>query len=179
MKKLFRKNKKTIFNKIYENHSQQLFLLILRYVVSQFDAEEVLQRGFIKVYEALDDFTYENDKASLGWLKRIMVNESLLFLREQKRLTLSDNISFNETSSNQSPEVENKLGMDDCLSLVRNLPDGYRTVFNLYVIEGYAHKEIAEILHISESASRSQLTRARNILKSQLKSLNYATELVG
>lgn len=174
MLSLFKKNKKTVFNRLYKSYSEQLFLLILRYVVSQFDAEEVLQRGFIKAYEALDRFNYENEKATLGWLNKIMVNESLLFLREQKRLTLSDDNELNKNSIFLRPEIEDKLELESCLRLVRNLPDGYRTVFNLYIIEGYSHKEIAEKLKISESASRSQLTRARNSLKEQLKSLDYA-----
>jgi RNA polymerase sigma-70 factor (ECF subfamily) len=179
MLRLFKKNKKTVFNRLYESYSEQLFLLVLRYVVSQFDAEEVLQRGFIKVYEGLDHFKYENEKATIGWLNQIMVNESLLFLREQKRMTLSDELEVNDKSILLIPEIEVKLELESCLRLVRNLPDGYRTVFNLYVIEGYSHKEIAENLKISESASRSQLSRARNTLKQQLKSFDYEGELIG
>jgi len=179
MLRLFKKNKKTVFNELYQAYSEQLFLLILRYVVSQFDAEEVLQRGFIKVYENLDRFHFENEKASLGWLNKIMVNESLLFLREQKRLTLSDELEFNNGSIFLVPEIEVKLELESCMRLVRNLPDGYRTVFNLYVIEGYSHKEIAKNLNISESASRSQLSRARHTLKQQLKSFDYEGELIG
>nr|WP_320117541.1 sigma-70 family RNA polymerase sigma factor [uncultured Marinifilum sp.] len=179
MLNLFNKNKKTIFNKIYEQYSERLFLLIIRYVKSQFDAEEVLQRGFIKVYKALDKFKFENEKASISWLTKIMVNESLLFLREQKRLNLSEDSDFQNLSIFQIPEAEDNLALESCLLLIRNLPDGYRTVFNLYVIEGYSHKEIAEKLKISESASRSQLSRARNILKQQLKPSSYATEIVG
>jgi len=179
MLRLFKKNKKTVFNRLYESYCDQLFLLVLRYVVSQFDAEEILQRGFIKIYEALDNFKFKNEKATLGWLNQIMVNESLLFLREQKRLTLANEGEFQDLSILQTPEIENKLELESCLKLVRSLPDGYRTVFNLYVIEGYSHKEIAKKLNISESASRSQLSRARNTLKIQLKSTNYAAKYVG
>lgn len=179
MLRLFKKNKKTVFNKLYKSYSERLFLLVLRYVVSQFDAEEVLQRGFIKAYKGIDHFKYENEKATLGWLNQIMVNESLLFLREQKRMTLIDQQELKNNSILLVPEIEDKLELESCLRLVRNLPDGYRTVFNLYVIEGYSHKEIAQKLNISESASRSQLTRARNTLKKQLKSLDYEGELIG
>jgi len=179
MLRFFIKNKKALFNRLYDSYSERLFLLVLRYVVSQFDAEEVLQRGFIKAYEGLDHFKYENEKATLAWLNQIMVNESLLFLREQKRMTFSDDSEFNNRSILLVPEIECKLELESCLRLVRNLPDGYRTVFNLYVIEGYSHKEIAKKLRISESASRSQLTRARNTLKQQLKSLDYEGELIG
>jgi len=179
MLSLFKKNKKSIFNRLYESYSERLFLLVIRYVVSQFDAEEVLQRGFIKAYEGLDHFKYENEKATLGWLNQIMVNESLLFLREQKRMTLSDDHDLANNSILFIPEIEVKLELESCLRLVRNLPDGYRTVFNLYVIEGYSHKEIAKNLNISESASRSQLTRARHSLKQQLKSFDYEGERIG
>ncbi|MPQ48199.1 sigma-70 family RNA polymerase sigma factor [Marinifilum sp. N1E240] len=179
MLRLFKKNKKTVFNRLYQSYSKPLFLLVLRYVASQFDAEEVLQRGFIKIYEALDNFKFENEKATIGWLNQIMVNESLLFLREQKRLTLANDNEFQNLSILEIPDIENTLELESCLKVIRNLPDGYRTVFNLYVIEGYSHKEIAKELNISESASRSQLTRARNTLKTQLKSHNYAAKYVG
>ncbi len=179
MLKFFTRNKQNLFESLYHQYSEQLYLIVIRYVVSQFDAEEVLQRGFIKVYEGLSSFSYVNEKATKGWLSRIMVNEALMFLREQKRLSLSEDTSELRIISLQMPEVECKLAYEACLSLVRNLPDGYRTVFNLYVIEGYSHKEIGEMLNISESASRSQLTRARAILKEQIKSMNYATEFAG
>ncbi|MCT4648191.1 MAG: sigma-70 family RNA polymerase sigma factor [Carboxylicivirga sp.] len=178
MLKLFNRNKKTLFDCLYNQYSEQLYLLILRYVVSQFDAEEVLQRGFIKVYEGLGQFKFHNNKATLAWLNRIMVNESLMFLREQKRLSASYEDHLSEPEIIQHPDVESELAYESCLKLVRNLPDGYRTVFNLYVIEGYSHKEISEMLKVSESASRSQLTRARSLLKEQLKSTHYEIEHV-
>jgi RNA polymerase sigma-70 factor (ECF subfamily) len=178
MPNLFKRNKKAFFEALYNNYSERLYLLILRYVVSQFDAEEVLQRGFIKAYANLKSFKLENDKATLGWLNRIMVNEALLFLREQKRLSLSDDITETGVSLLQQPDAEADINYEACLSLVRQLPDGYRTVFNLYAIEGYSHKEISELLKITESASRSQLSRARTILQEQLKTVYYGTEQV-
>jgi len=173
----FTRNKKTRFESLYQDYSEQLYLLIIRYVVSQFDAEEVLQRGFVKVYQKIDQFDYRSKKETKAWLNQIMVNESLLFLREQKRLHLK----ANDTDINLilQPEIEDKMAYEACISMIRNLPDGYRTVFNLYVLEGYSHKEIAEQLSISESASRSQLSRARKILQKQLKSMDYEAERVG
>ena len=179
MLKFFKRNNQSFFENLYHRYCEQLFLLVLRYVVSEFDAEEVLQRGFIKVYEGLPQFKQENEKATLGWLNRIMVNEALMFLREQKRLTLVEAVEDECPILIQLPEAEKGLAYEACLKLVRNLPDGYRTVFNLFVIEGYSHKEIGEMLNISESASRSQLTRSCSILKEQLKSTNYEAELVG
>ena len=179
MLNLFKKNKNAQFNTLYHTYSERLYLLVLRYVVFRFDAEEVLQRGFIKVYEGLGNFKQLNDKATLGWLSRIMVNESLLFLREQKRLILSDYADDEAQSILLMPDAEDELAYESCLRLVSNLPVGYRAVFNLYAIEGYAHKEIAVMLNITESASRSQLARARQQLKEQLKALNYENERIG
>ncbi|MCG8581308.1 MAG: hypothetical protein MI866_15405 [Bacteroidales bacterium] len=102
MLNLFKRNRKAFFEALYNTYSEQLYLLILRYVVSQFDAEEVLQRGFIKAYAGLKQFKHENEKATLGWLNRIMVNESLLFLREQKRLTLTDELCITDASGQKN-----------------------------------------------------------------------------
>lgn len=176
---LFKRNQKEYFNTLYRQYADQLYLLALRYVVSEFDAEEVIQRGFIKVYEQLDKFRHQNEKATKGWLSKIMVNESLLFLREQKRLIIADNMSVVEQRLVLQPEAEQSINYETCLKLVRQLPDGYRAVFNLYVIEGYSHKEIAATLNITEGTSRSQLNKARTLLQKQIKTLEYETELVG
>ncbi|MCT4644153.1 MAG: sigma-70 family RNA polymerase sigma factor [Carboxylicivirga sp.] len=176
---LFKRNKKSRFDALYDRYANQLYLLVLRYVVSQFDAEEVVQRGFIKVHQALDNFKYESERATIGWLNQIMVNEALLFLREQKRLWQMMEVDTLETEHLYASEADLDLSYEECLKLVRQLPDGYRTVFNLYAIEGYSHKEIAELLKISESASRSQLSRARTLLKQAFKTSDYANELIG
>ena len=176
---LFKRNKKDFFDALYRRYADQLFLLILRYVVSEFDAEEVLQRGFIKAYEHLNKFDHQNEKATKGWLYKIMINESLLFLREQKRLVFPDNLLTIEHQVSQNPEAEATLNYEACLKLVRQLPDGYRAVFNLFVIEGYSHKEIATSLNITEGTSRSQLNKARTLLQKKIKTLDYETELVG
>jgi len=171
--------RKILFNNLYDKYAELLFLLILRYVGHENDAEEVLQRGFIKAYNKLSDFKKYNEKATKGWLSTIMINESLLYLREKKRLILFDNSSLSEYSNISTEENEIELTYEECLKLVQELPLGYRTVFNLNVIEGYKHAEISNILNITESSSRSQLTRARAILITKIKALRYETKRIG
>nr|WP_321452298.1 sigma-70 family RNA polymerase sigma factor [uncultured Carboxylicivirga sp.] len=173
---IFKRNKQKRFEALYRTYAKNLYVLSLRYVANSFDAEEVVQRAFIKVFEKLDAFKEENEQATKGWLNRIVINESLLLMREQKRIQLNDDTTFNEPYTDSLPDTD--LSYQECLSLVRNLPDGYRAVFNLYVIEGYSHKEIAAMLYISEASSRSQLTRARAYLQKQIKQLNYETEVI-
>ncbi|TKG97133.1 RNA polymerase sigma factor [Puteibacter caeruleilacunae] len=172
MRSIFKNNKQRYFERIYKEHAKALFLLVLRYVSSEFDAEEVIQRGFIKVYSNLDSFQEQPGKTIKPWLNKIMVNEALLFLREQNRLKLKEQYEEYDLITDFQDE---HIATEECLSLVRQLPDGYRAIFNLYVIEGYAHKEIAEMLHITESTSRSQLVRARKILQSKIK--QYETNI--
>ena len=164
---VFSKNKKNQFDLIYEKYVKMMYLLTIRYVGSEFNAEEVVQRGFIKAYKGLRKFDNQGEAALKGWLSKIMINEALLFLREQNRFSFQ--LVIEENTEVQSPQIEQDLDYESCLRYIRQLPDGYRTIFNLYVIEGYSHKEIAGMLNLSESASRSQLSRARNILKEKLK----------
>ena len=171
------KNRQEQFDAIFRMHSKMIFLIALRYVSSEFDAEEVVQRSFVKIYKAMGNLDNRGEHALKGWLSKIAVNESLLFLREQKRFQNDDELL--ETGIEESLEMDIDIDYELCLKLVRELPTGYRSVFNLFVIEGYSHKEIAELLGIAESASRSQLTRARNILKKKIKKLYSHGKIVG
>lgn len=164
-------NKKKKFKKLYDSYSDLLFVIALRYVSNEFDAQEVLQRGLIKAYKNLNKFRGNAAAEEKAWLKRIVINESLLFLREQKRHKVTE---LTIESDWEEEVTEDLLNPEICFQLVKDLPDGYRSVFNLYVIEGYSHKEIAEELAISESTSRSQLQRARKLLQSKIK--HYETE---
>ncbi|MCL3782304.1 sigma-70 family RNA polymerase sigma factor [Prolixibacteraceae bacterium JC049] len=159
-------NRKKKFKNLYDTYSELLFVVALRYVSNQFDAEEVIQRGFIKAYKSLNKFRGKTAAEEKAWLKRIMINESLLFLREQKRHLVTE---LTIESDWEEELEEEALNPELCFQLVKDLPDGYRSVFNLNVIEGYSHKEIAEELGISESTSRSQLQRARKLLQSKIK----------
>jgi RNA polymerase sigma-70 factor (ECF subfamily) len=130
------------------------------------DTKDVLAEAFIKIFQHVKNFDFHDEVGLEAWLKRIVVNQSLMFLRKNRNLVRAINIEDNHLLLIAPVEIE--LHAEDLYKLILELPLGYRTVFNLYVIEGYSHKEIAEQLTISESASRSQLTHARQRLMTLL-----------
>jgi RNA polymerase sigma-70 factor (ECF subfamily) len=137
-----------------------------RYLKDKQDAEEVLMDGFMKVFENLSKVEYRDENSFEAWIKRIMVNEALMFLRKKKQLIYSNEEAIEEVESKFS--IANNLAAEDIYRLILSLPLGYRTIFNMFAIEGYTHKEIAQLLNITESTSRSQLTKARVLLKELL-----------
>ena len=149
----------------YEKFAPLMYPLCLRYVREISEAEDVMISGFMKAFDKIDTFS---GKGSLsGWLRRIMINQALGHLRKNKTMYLEVDL---EAADNQ-PQMKWSAGhleAEDRMKLGRQLPLGYRTVFNLYAIEGYSHKEIAEILGISENTSKSQLSRARGLLQKQI-----------
>lgn len=139
-----------------------------RYVNDRQDAEDVLQEGFIKVFQHLSAFRHEGSLE--GWIRRIMVTTALNFLKKYHHLVLRLDESLE--SGIQDPEqADQGLMLKDTLQTLRRLAPGYRTIVNLYAIEGYSHKEIAEMLGITESTSRSQYARARQWLRARLQPL--------
>ena len=142
-------------------------MVCLRYVKSLPDAEEAMLNGFFNFYKAIDRFVY-NGKGSIGgWLKKIMVNECLMYLRKQGRLNI-----VNEDHAAKIGEDDGqiaRMNANEIFKLVMELPAGYRTVFNLFVVEGYSHKEIAGLLGITEGTSKSQLNKARLQLQKVIK----------
>lgn len=139
-----------------------MFLLSYRYVNHKEDAEEIVSDGFIKILLNLPKVEFRNVASFEAWMRKIMVNECLMFLRKRKK-TIENERGFESLSTHSNIEIEQEAA--HLLELILSLPEGYRTVFNLYVIEGYSHKEISKKLSIGESTSRSQLTKARNLLK--------------
>jgi RNA polymerase sigma factor (sigma-70 family) len=142
---------------LYELYKDVLYPICLRYIKQNEEAEDVFIEGFYKIFSKIND--YKGDGSFEGWMKKIMVNESLMFLRKRNRLHLMVELTDQDVS--EPPETEDGLEYEQFLSILQLLPDGYRTVFNLYVIEGYKHKEIAEILNISINTSKSQLILAK------------------
>jgi len=142
--------------------------LCQRYLKNHHDAEDAFIKAFDKVFKNLFKFEYRG-KDSLGhWISRIMVNECLMILRQSRRMELID-----ENSKVQVSHIDNLSSDTDYIyDLILELPLGYRTVFNLFAVEGYSHKEIAEKLGITEGTSKSQMSKARNLLQNQLNKLN-------
>ncbi|QJD78130.1 RNA polymerase sigma factor [Spirosoma rhododendri] len=149
----------------YERFSGRMLGVCMRYCANRDDAEEVMLDGFMRVFEKIDQF--REDGSFEGWIRRVMVTESLMFLRKNKQwrqeIPIEDAVIEPDYVWADSAIHEN-----DLLRMVNQLPDGYRTVFNLYAIEGYSHADIADLLGISEGTSKSQLSRARAILQATI-----------
>jgi RNA polymerase sigma factor (sigma-70 family) len=147
---------------LYDRYAPAMFAVCRRYLRSREDAEEALVSGFFKVFSRIQDF---NGSGSLeGWIRRIMVNESLMLLRQAQLLVFpGDDLS--ETEQEDSFSIEAALSAAEILELVETMPIGYRTVFKLYVLEGFKHHEIAELLGISINTSKSQLILAKERLR--------------
>ncbi|MEQ9415629.1 MAG: sigma-70 family RNA polymerase sigma factor [Cyclobacteriaceae bacterium] len=158
---------------LYAHYSGKMYALCCRYVPSKMEAEDVLVVAFTKVFERIDQFKAEGSFE--GWLRRIVVNESLTYLRRNKNMYLETEIEAVDKNPDFG-QLENHLEADDLLRMVGELPTGYRMVFNLYAIDGYSHKEIADQLEISENTSKSQLSRARVFLQKKLTALEKEVE---
>lgn len=151
---------------LYRRYSPKLFGVCLRYASNREEAEDFLQEGFIKIYRNL--YKYKPTGSFSAWLYRLMVNVALEKIRQnQKRknqMSLDDLVNDPETSD----DIFSSFGARNIISMVQKLPEGYRIIFNLYVVEGYSHKEIASLLEITESTSKSQLSRAKATLRKML-----------
>ncbi len=159
-----RKGNAAAQRELYDKYAGQMLSVSRRYVRSVEDGEEVISNAFIKVFAKIDQ--YSGEGALGGWIRRIVVNESLNFIRYQKNLFVeADEENLSEISH---ADVDEQNDAEHLMQMVSGLPTGYRTVFNLYGIEGYTHKEIGEMLGISENTSKSQLSKARKMLQKQL-----------
>jgi RNA polymerase sigma-70 factor (ECF subfamily) len=147
----------------------------MRYAKDQFEAEDMLQTGFVKVFRKLND--YRGEGSFEGWMRRIMVHTSIEFYRKSLRtLNVVDIGEIHEQEASTAFDMSS-INVKDLMKLIQNLSNGYRLVFNMYAIEGYSHKEIAAELGITEGASKSQLSRARAVLREQvLKLEGYRNE---
>jgi RNA polymerase sigma factor (sigma-70 family) len=162
---------------LYKTLASRMMGICLRYAKDTFEAEDVLQMGFVKVFQKVSDFRGEGSFE--GWVRRIMVNTAIESYRKNLR---NLNIVDIDEVYDQPQNTFDMSGLElkDLLKLVQQLSNGYRLVFNMYVIEGYSHKEIAKQLGITEGASKSQLSRARAILKEKIikmEGLNYASHI--
>ena len=156
---------------MYEKYSSLLLGVCMRYTKDIFEAEDILQEGFIKVFTRIKQ--YEGKGSFIGWLRKIMVNTAITYYHKNIRYKNQQDLS----------EIEEIIGVEDAflqfdftheelLNTIQDLPSGYKMVFNLYAIEGYKHKEIAEMLGIDENTSKSQYSRARKLIQKKLEELS-------
>jgi len=151
--------------KLYARLAPKMFGVCLRYAKDRHEAEDNLQEGFITVFTKLKEFRHEGSFE--GWVRRIMVNTSLDSYRKKQPLLYVDEMKKMESSAGEEEMLAN-LPVEELVKIIQQLPPRYRMVFNLYVMEGFNHGEISRELGISEGASKSDLSRAREILRSKL-----------
>lgn len=151
---------------LYRRFSPRMYAVCLRYASNAEEAEDILQEGFIKIFKKLDSFRGEGSFE--GWIRRIFVNTAIEHFRRKRYLQPVTEKEEN-TIEGKSLSALDGLAEKDILALVRQLSPGYRTVFNMYVVEGYTHKEIGDMLGISEGTSKSQLSRAKVILQDMVR----------
>lgn len=150
---------------LYEQYKTKMYAVCLRYANSKEEAEDFLVEGFFKVFKDLHQYNYQSPLAF--WIKKVIINTALMSLRKKRVITFpTTDLMDNELQ--QAPEVWQQLAAETILQAIQSLPAGYQTIFNLYAIEGYSHKEIGEQLGIAESTSRSQYTRAKKTLQQLL-----------
>ena len=157
----------------YDTYSPKLYPICLRYTENTADAEAILLEGFLKIFQHLHQF--EGKGSLLNWMKKVMVNTALMHIRKRKALNFAL-LEFGKAEIAIAPEVLDQLAVEDLLAVIQKLPFGFRTIFNLYAIEGFSHKEIASELNISENTSRSQYARAKKALRRHLRKLQSELE---
>lgn len=160
---------------LYKQTAAKMLVVCMRYTKDKMEAEDILQLGYVKVFEKIKE--YRGEGAFEGWVRKIMVNTAIESYR--KNLKNMNLVQIEEAYEQHSTDFDfSRLGLQDLMRIIQKLSDGYRIVFNMYAIEGYSHKEIAATLGISEGASKSQLSRARAILREEIirmEGINYAT----
>jgi len=152
---------------LFDRYAGILLGVSQRYARNKSDAEDILQDAFIKIFEKIGQF--RNEGSLEGWMKRIVVHTALKkYSTIRNRLEFANSETIQQNEPFREPEAQNRLNEKELLAMINNLPDGYRIVFNLYVIEGFQHEEIAQMLNIQPGTSRSQLVKARLMLKKQI-----------
>ncbi|MFI1773105.1 RNA polymerase sigma factor [Thalassobellus citreus] len=163
------KNNREAQHVLFEMHAPKMLSVCRYYVKDMQYAEDVMLKGFFKVFSNLKNF--KNEGSFEGWIRKIMVREAISFLRQQKNVEFSieDNVINNDSYAN---DIITNVEVEEIQQLIDALPEGYRMVFVMYAIEGYKHHEIAELLNINEGTSKSQLFKARKMLQEELRKLN-------
>lgn len=169
------KKEKKAQEELYKKYSPLMFRIIYRYVKNEADAGSILNIGFFKIFTKIERIIYKNEISFIAWMKKIMINESLMFLRQNDHFINIDTC-YDKLPPDEANCADTGLMVEDYYFLIRQLPQDMRTVFNLFAIDGFSHKEIAAELNISESSSRVYLSRARTLLKKSLTEVKISYE---
>jgi len=165
IKRLKKKDKKAQ-ELFYQQLAPKMYGICIRFSSCRADADDILQEGFIRVFTHLNG--YRGEGSIEGWVRKTIVNTAINFYKKRIKRGVPVGLDYIKANPTGKSFAIEKMAADDLLKIIQNLPDGYRTVFNLNVIEGYTHKEIGEMLEISENTSKSQLSRARAMLKRKI-----------
>jgi RNA polymerase sigma factor (sigma-70 family) len=168
-----RKGDRSFQRALYDRFSRKMLVVCLRYSKSSAEAEDILQEAFVKVFQGIKDFRQESKLET--WITRIMVNTALN--AQRKKLYLFPMVDVEDTNLTEEEVSVTGMNVQDLLDMIQSLPQGCQVVFNMFAIEGYSHKEIADMLGISEGTSKSQYARARSLLQNKLmKETSYYTK---
>jgi RNA polymerase sigma-70 factor (ECF subfamily) len=169
------KQEEKYFSMIYQKYFRKMFHLCKRYAINKEEAEDLAQEGFIIVYRQLKKFEFRGSFE--GWMRRIMVNNAINYIRVKKKLSFIESTedmtlqSDPEDFSTSNDEIRDHISSDVLMKMISELPDAYRMIFNMYAIDGFSHREISEALKIKESTSRANLTKARLKLKKSVEDI--------
>lgn len=172
------KNNRKAQHMLYETHAPKMLSVCRYYVKDLQKAEEVMLNGFFKAFTKLSNF--KNEGSFEGWLRKIMVREAISFLRQEKKIEFSVEEVYIHPEQNNN--IQSAIEMDEIQHYIDELPEGYKMVFMMYVIEGYKHHEIAALLHINLGTSKSQLHKARQLLQEKItksNTINTTTDAMG
>ncbi len=160
------KNNRFAQKQLYEKYSKKMFGVCLRYAKCTQDAEDILADSFVQVFMKLS--SYKGDGSFEGWIRRVVVNTSITAYRSNLKFNLNDSISEIYNLSNDDDSAIDLINVQQIKDIIQTMPDGYRMIFNLYAIEGYNHREIAEMLGLNEGTSKSQYSKAKKWLQTKL-----------
>jgi RNA polymerase sigma-70 factor (ECF subfamily) len=165
------KKDRKAMEELYNRFSPKMRAICFRYTRSVFEVDDILQEAFIKVFTKLD--TYSGQGSLEGWIRRVVVNTAINYYHSNQNFNLHVPYEDVREESFEAVEIAEKVSVDELYDAINELPAGYKIIFNMFAIDGYSHKEIADSLNITESTSRSQYTRARKHLINLLEKKNY------
>lgn len=155
---------------LFDMFAPKMLTICIRYTKNRMEAEDILQEGFIKLFQKIDSFSFQGSFE--GWIKRIFINTALDHIRKEEKSKYFEDVDNPFLSIQSDAFILENLEADSLLKVIDFLPSGYKTVFNLFAIEGFSHKEIAELLNINENTSKSQYSRAKLFIQKKLEALN-------